>query len=204
MVTLRSGRHTTSTSHTTIKPENQPNASIEISQLATKRRHDTDIVARNANIRLKPNSPQTRFGLGKFAAFEPETPLVLSPTSTASTVSSPGDVNDVWDSPDGTREHSNETLKSEASSPMTPPTVYNIQDKRNPMPKEFNVVQASIVKTVARTHIAMQLSTRATRIEDEQPEQLPAEDYFFKPKKLFRNLTKVFQASKAYDLILPR
>jgi hypothetical protein len=203
MVRLRSGR-STSTSRVTIKPENEMKASIEISPLATKRRHDTEIVARNAKLRPKLNSPQPRFGLGNFAAFDTETPLVLSPTSTASTVASPSDVNGVWDSPDGNRDHSNETPKSEASSPMTPSTVCYTQGEHKPVPKLISVVQGNVVKSVARAQITVQLSTRATGSENEQPKGVQAEDYVFKPEKLFRNLTKVFQASKAYDPASPR
>jgi hypothetical protein len=122
MVRLRSGR-STSTSRVTIKLEEETKASTETSQLTTKRRHGTEIVARNAKLRPRLNPPQPRSGLGNFAAFETETPLVLSPSSTVSTAASPGDVNSVWDSPDRNRDHADETPKSEASSPMTPPTV---------------------------------------------------------------------------------
>jgi hypothetical protein len=203
MVTLRSGR-STDTSRVAVKLEGQPREPAELTYLSAKHPRGTDSATRTAKRRPRLNPPRTEFGVGNVATFEPGTPTVLSPTRTASTVSSPGDDNDTWDSPDRTREHSDGTLKSEASSPIAPPTVYEVLDKQTPVSKALKVVQASAVKIGSNTHAVVQIQTRSRKKENEKLEQIQSEDYSFKPRKLIRNLTKELQASKAYDPTLYR
>lgn len=197
MVTLQSGR-STSTSRVAINLEKQLGESAEMPQLSTKRLHGADLDARAINRRPWLSTQRAKFGVGDITAFEPGTPLVLSPTGTAFTATSPEGVGDVWDSPDTTQYYSNGTPKSEAVSPITPPTAYTALDEESPVPKASKVLRAVVATSVSRTHTVVGLQSSPGRSENDGPEQLSAEDYF-KPKKLFRNLTKDLQASKAYN-----
>lgn len=167
--------------------------STETTCIATKRRHDTGDSTQNASTRPRLNSSQFEFGAGSPAAFESETPLVLFPTSTAYTEATPEGLDEVSGSPDRNRNYSNETPASEASTLMTPSKVC---DTNRNSASDHNLLEV-IQTSVATTYVAMHSMSGLDKDENVETERELVEDYVFKPKKLFRNLTKVFQASKS-------
>jgi hypothetical protein len=119
---------------------------------------------------------------------KPGTPLVLSPTGTASTASSPGAINYDWDTPESTDHYRKTTSGDLVSTPLTPPTTCERPAKKRLM---------NTIKHVATTGITTTSNISPSEEADEDVERLQDEDYFFKPKKLIRNLTKELQASES-------
>jgi hypothetical protein len=121
---------------------------------------------------------------------ESETPLILSPTGTASTASTPDASSHVWDTPQSTHQL-NAKSQDFVLTPLTPPTTCDRPAKR---------ISIHAIEHVAATETLTTSNVKLSGEDDRCIEKSQDEDYFFKPKKLIRNLTKELQASKPQQL----
>jgi hypothetical protein len=127
---------------------------------------------------------------------DPGSPVVLSPTESVSTTSSPGAENDIWGSPETPSLRPGGTPATEVLTPLTPPTTYDEDNDQSPIPKATKSLRTTAIRRAAATDT---VAPRSIASVDIKTEELEADDYF-QPKKLFRNLTKDFQASKSQKL----
>lgn len=122
-----------------------------------------------------------------FPDVAPQSPVVSSPTGTASTASSPGNASDVWDTPETPIQKS---IKRTATlTPLTPSSVYDVSVKRECYqrpPKSLFDVDVSKNTNGFSKLLEADAGKALNEYEDE--------DYFFKPK-LIRNMTKEFEKS---------
>jgi hypothetical protein len=129
---------------------------------------------------------------------EPKSPLVLSPTDTASTASTPGHGYDIWDLPETPQQC---RIETGTSTPLTPPTANHMLKKpsrllRTPLNDE--------VERVVERRIFGSDNKKYSEKGDKWINPFQHEDYFSKPLKLGRTLTKELQARKLYCLAVSR
>jgi hypothetical protein len=132
------------------------------------------------------------------ADFEPGSPLVISPTDSASEAPTPEDGCNVWDLPDTPQHLRDETSNNGARTPITPPSIYKVLKGSIEVPNTNDAILEQAVKSVVETHTFTINRTNCGKKEDQCIDLSQGEDYFSKPDKLFRNLTKQLQASKLY------
>jgi hypothetical protein len=136
------------------------------------------------------------FDMDDHPVFKPETPLLLSPTGTASTASSPGTGNDIWDSPLPSSRHLGQYRSNVELTPLTPPSADGAFPDSTPAPKACKAVSVKSVEEGAAGDAVATLHAEYCAKTDLPVDATLEEDYFFKPQKLIRNMTKEFQASE--------
>lgn len=136
------------------------------------------------------------FDMDDHPVIKSETPLLLSPTGTASTASSPGIGNDVWDSPLPSSRHLGQYRSNVALTPLTPPSADGASPDSTPAPKARKAVSVKSVEEGAARNAVATLHAKYCAKTDLPVDTTLEEDYFFKPQKLIRNLTKELQASE--------
>lgn len=178
-------------------------ASSSISAVATikteRASHQFDAALHNHG---KPGS-QEPLSKGARSTFPPDfdskIPLILSPTgTTSSAASSPGANNDIWDSPETPSHLSARKHNIEILTPLTPPTTYDASETKTPITKTTG---SFLKKAIKSETIFEKLTARIASSDAEEGElkdTSQSEDYFGQ-KKIFRNLTKDFQAGKSED-----
>lgn len=130
-----------------------------------------------------------------------ETPLLVSPIGTASTASSPGIGNDIWDSPVPSNYCLGVTGRNNVLSPLTPLSAHDASLDSTPAPEARKELLAKSVKYEASRNTVATLDTDCGAERNLQIDIAQDEDYFFKPQKLIRNLTKELKASELWYLI---
>lgn len=110
-------------------------------------------------------------------------PLLLSPTSTASTASSPCVKDAIWDSPLPSHLQDSQTPSGLVLTPSTPLTPV----------RRGTLLQAKSPEVCENDRSGQACS----KIKDVQEE-----DYILKPRKLFRNMTNALHESKFQNLVV--
>jgi hypothetical protein len=123
-------------------------------------------------------------------------PLLLSPTGTVSTASSPGTNDDIWGSPLPSSHHRSSAYSDVTLTPLTPLSACDASPDSTPVSRAYKTslvecVEEGVARDAVATLNASYLAETNLRIDATQNE-----DYFFKPPKLIRNLTKELQASE--------
>ncbi|KAH7088983.1 T5orf172 domain-containing protein [Paraphoma chrysanthemicola] len=153
----------------------------------------------NRNVQLSPAEDAKPIPSGMYSVEDRsdttlDTPVLVSPTGTSSTASSPGIADDIWDSPVPPNHYLSGTRRNNALTPLTPPSVHGVSLDYTPVPKARKALLPKSVEDGAERDEA------ATLKVDHGAETKPCidsaqnEDYFFKPQKLIRNLTKELKA----------
>jgi hypothetical protein len=122
--------------------------------------------------------------------------LLLSPTGTASNTSSPGAGNDIWDSPLPSSHYLSQYRSNVSSTPLTPPSLDDASPDSTPAPKARKAVLAKSIDPGKPRDAVTTLYAKHCAKADSTVDPTLNEDYFFKPQKLIRNLTKELLASK--------
>ncbi|KAH7068931.1 meiotically up-regulated gene 113-domain-containing protein [Paraphoma chrysanthemicola] len=123
-----------------------------------------------------------------------ETPILVSPTGTSSTASSPGIANDIWDSPVPPNHYLSETRRNNALTPLTPASVHGVSLDYTPAPKARKALLLKSVEDGAERDEAATVNADHGAETKLSIDSTQNEDYFFKPQKLIRNLTKELKA----------
>jgi hypothetical protein len=118
------------------------------------------------------------------------TPLLLSPTGTASTASSPGTYDVIWDSSTPSHLQNSEMPSDSVFTPSTPSTLTR------------RVTGSRAEQQIVATGTPVLCEDSCTRQTSSRMKNLQEEDYFFKPVKLFRNLTDKLHASKSQNIVM--
>lgn len=157
---------------------------------------NSDISHTDHPLELRPSSAETCSNY--LHASYSRSPLVLSPTETASAASSPGTTNNIWDSPKTPSRQPVRELKSEVLTPLTPFIPLSTQD----VSKEQTVVpklpESPLTKVVKSTR-SFDKETNSIAYSDgakDEPSEATQDEGCHPQKKLFRNLIKEFQASE--------
>ncbi|OAG07516.1 DUF1766-domain-containing protein [Paraphaeosphaeria sporulosa] len=123
-----------------------------------------------------------------------ETPLPLPSTGTASTASSPGTIDDIWDSPLPSSHHLSPTCSDVTLTPLTPPSAHYVSPDSSPAPRAYKALPVKCVEEGGARDALATLNASHCAKTNLGIDPTQDEDYFFKPQKLIRNLTKELQA----------
>jgi hypothetical protein len=123
---------------------------------------------------------------------DPGSPVLLSPTDSVSSASSPGAENDLWGTPETPLLRPGRTPTTEVLTPLTPLTTYDEDNEQSPIPKATKSLRTRGIRRAVATDT---VASRTASVDIEK-EDLEADDYF-QPKKVVRNLTKELRASKS-------
>jgi hypothetical protein len=192
-----------------------PNRGIKTCQYAVKietqrNRVQEKLLSRTSvsrNVELRPaNDLESEFldtfNVDDHSDIISETPLPLSSTGTASKASSPGITDDIWDSPLPSSHDLNSAFSNVTLTPLTPLTplsAHCASPDSTPAPracKAFPVKGVEGVEKGAGRDALATLNTSYCAKTNVRIDTTQDEDCFFKPQKLFRNLTKELQASE--------
>jgi hypothetical protein len=115
---------------------------------------------------------------------------------TASTASSPGTGDEIWDSPLPSSHHLHQSPSDVPLTPLTPPSVNAASPYSIPAPQSLKDLLKQSVDAGAASDTVETIHAQFCAKPDLLGHTDLEEDYFFEPKKLIRNLTKELQASE--------
>ena len=188
---------------------NIPNSNIRICQYVVKIEAQPNSVQEKSltstglpsNAKSEPvDGPESKllrtFNVNDHSGINPESPLVVSPTGTASTASSPGTADDIWDSPLPSSHHLSSACSNVALTPLTPQSAHYASPDSTPAPRAYKAFPVKCVEERAAKDALANLNASPCAKTNSRIDATQDEDYFSKPQKLIRNLTKQLEASE--------
>lgn len=186
-----------------------PNRGIQTCQYAVKIETQRNSVQEkllsrtsvSRNVELRPvNDLESEFldtfNVDDHSDINSETPLPLSSTGTASKASSPGITDDIWDSSLPASYDLNSAFSNVTLTPLTPLSAHCASPDSTPAPRARKAFPVKGIEKGAGRDALATLNTSYCAKTNVRIDTTQDEDYFFKPQKLFRNLTKELQASE--------